>query len=215
MCLRVIFTVLCICFFYLSVSAISYLHAWHIACRRSHHTSPCIIISKFKWTIIEWAESGTDEREPSQFWPAMLLSWHPSPSALAWVAKLEVVLTVGWCSLAPRPRESSYNTSQLCSGPNWLLTACSFKKKKRSENYPWLPLSSATPAYLQNRTKKTFSSYSSILSYCWNSGFTPWKPVLLKYCFYTTTHHNRSKCLELLTYCCQGRYKVWFPVCWM
>lgn len=109
--------------------------------------------------------------------------WHPSLSALAWVAELEVMHTAGWRSLAPHPGWSSQNTSQLCSGLNWLLTAASRRKKKGNESYPYPPLSPATPTHLQNRTKKHFPAIT--VSYpiagilvlphenqcCWNTAF--------------------------------------------
>lgn len=80
--------------------------------------------------------------------------------------------------------ETSHNTSQLFSGLNWLLTACSFKgKKKGDKNSPCPPLSFTTPAHLKKRTKKNspaiLESYPIagilVLSHenqcCWNTAF--------------------------------------------
>lgn len=135
--------------------------------------------------------------------PGAPLTSHPAPQPLTRGAGREAVHAAGRRSPAPRPCGTHHETSHVCSGLNWLLTACKAGKKKEGDKKN-LSLLTRMPHYSSSPTKddqkNPFSSYFSISSHCLNCWFYPMETsaaeiLRLKIC--TSQLPNGWSCLPI------------------
>lgn len=129
-----------------------------------------------------------------------------------WAAELGLANAAGWCSLALWPWGATTRPHSLAEV--WIRSALRSRKGiKANLAYPYHPQHQLTNK--KGTKNKTFSSYSNTVSHCLNCWSHPMETGVADMLQLKSCTSQQSKWLELLAYCCQGRYKVWFPVCWM